>query len=59
MLKKIESFCFVWCEYSCGVWFQGFDVTVLEGGYELGPKAKSLSPDEAGIRGNLIMIPLF
>ncbi|KAL0422929.1 UNVERIFIED_CONTAM: hypothetical protein Slati_3315800 [Sesamum latifolium] len=30
---------------------QGFDVTVLEGGYELGPKTKSLSPDDAGIRG--------
>ncbi|KAK4401372.1 hypothetical protein Sango_0877900 [Sesamum angolense] len=29
---------------------QGFDVTVLEGGYELGPKTKSLSPDDAGIR---------
>ncbi|KAG8368061.1 hypothetical protein BUALT_Bualt15G0006200 [Buddleja alternifolia] len=30
---------------------QGFDVTVLEGGYELGSKTKSLSPDDAGIRG--------
>ncbi|KAH6777073.1 hypothetical protein C2S52_007495 [Perilla frutescens var. hirtella] len=30
---------------------QGFDVTVLEGGYELGWKTKSLSPDDAGIRG--------
>ncbi|KAK6159603.1 hypothetical protein DH2020_006917 [Rehmannia glutinosa] len=30
---------------------QGFDVTILEGGYELGPKTKSLSPDDAGIRG--------
>ncbi|KAL3843342.1 hypothetical protein ACJIZ3_000745 [Penstemon smallii] len=30
---------------------QGFDVTVLEGGYELGPKTKSLSPDDACIRG--------
>lgn len=36
-----------------GVWFQGFDVTVLEGGYELGWKAKSISADDAGIRGNL------
>lgn len=30
---------------------QGFDVTVLEGGYELGPKNRSLTPDDAGIRG--------
>ncbi|KAL8556501.1 hypothetical protein ACS0TY_004083 [Phlomoides rotata] len=30
---------------------QGFDVTVLEGGYEIGSKNKSLSPDDAGIRG--------
>ncbi|KAL7118506.1 hypothetical protein ACP275_02G005900 [Erythranthe tilingii] len=30
---------------------QGFDVTVLEGGYELGPKSKSITPDDAAIRG--------
>ncbi|XP_073156087.1 uncharacterized protein [Henckelia pumila] len=30
---------------------QGFDVTVLEGGYDFGPKNKSFSPDDAGIRG--------
>ncbi|XP_022897712.1 uncharacterized protein LOC111411409 [Olea europaea var. sylvestris] len=30
---------------------QGFDVTVLEGGYEFGYKNKSLSPDDYGIRG--------
>ncbi|XP_057769215.1 uncharacterized protein LOC130989276 [Salvia miltiorrhiza] len=30
---------------------QGFDVTVLEGGYELGWKTKSITPDDAGIRG--------
>ncbi|CAA0807720.1 Unknown protein [Striga hermonthica] len=30
---------------------QGFDVTVLEGGYELGRKTKSISPEEAGING--------
>lgn len=30
---------------------QGFDVTVLGGGYEFGYKNKSLSPDDYGIRG--------
>lgn len=39
-------------EFFFGVWFQGFDVTVLEGGYELGWKTKSLGPDDAGVRGN-------
>ncbi|XP_073286181.1 uncharacterized protein [Primulina huaijiensis] len=31
----------------------GFDVTVLEGGYDFGPKIKSLSPEDASIRGKL------
>lgn len=31
-------------------WFQGLDVTVLEGGYEFGPKNKTFSPDDVGIR---------
>ncbi|XP_009791768.1 uncharacterized protein [Nicotiana sylvestris] len=30
---------------------QGFEVAVLEGGYEFGPKNQSLSPDDVGIRG--------
>lgn len=30
---------------------QGFDVTVLEGGYEFGSKSMSFSPEDVGIRG--------
>ncbi|KAI5647787.1 hypothetical protein M9H77_33792 [Catharanthus roseus] len=32
---------------------QGLDVTVLEGGYEFGPKNKTFSPDDVGIRSFL------
>nr|XP_027088170.1 uncharacterized protein LOC113709571 isoform X2 [Coffea arabica] len=30
---------------------QALDVTVLEGGYEFGPKNRTLAPDDVGIRG--------
>lgn len=30
-------------------------MTVLEGGYEFGPKNKTLSPDDVGIRGEIIL----
>lgn len=34
---------------------QGLDVTVLEGGYEFGPKNSTLTPDDVGIRGEIVL----
>lgn len=35
---------------------QALDVTVLEGGYEFGPKNRTLASDDVGIRGEILLL---